>query len=463
MLRARWTVVVAFLPVVLVGTACSRLAADVDARDVEVVVDAEQRFQTIGGFGSSQRAWTDGHLASLAGPPSSIPRAVQGEILAELYTELGLTRFRPHGIGRVTEPVNDNADPTVIDRSKFVFDGPAGDGDGVDARIDYARQASDYGLTTVLSENNPMLGWMDGSNPEEYAENTLALLLHWRAMGLEPRYQTLANEPSGPASRIPWAYGAWHREVVKAMGPRMRDAGLQTMLVIPDDVNPCSAYPIARTVLEDPAARPYVGAVAYHLYGGRPACMRDIKALSERYGVPVWMTEHTTRLGYDGSLEWAKTIHDLFANYGVSAADHMWGFFGTWDNDQSETESLIDIAFGPDGGYLSRERTSKYYVTGQFSRFVRPGYVRVGAGSSSRAVLVTAYQGDGELVVVLINDGEQAANVSLRGAPAVGAFSGARTSRSENRAAVSPITPGGAGFRVTLPPRSVTTLVGSIE
>lgn len=428
-------------------------SATVQTAPIRIIVNADQRFQTIDGFGSSQRMWEDPHVANVDALTPDVPGPVKDTILRQLYTELGLTRVRMHGVGFNTEPV----------KGTRVFNCVAGEACAVDSRISYAKQALRYGLTTILSENNPMR-WMDRSDPEDYADNTLAFLLHWHAMGVDPKFQTLMNEPS--ALDHPWPDAAWHLRVVRALGPRLRAAGLSTMLVIPDDLNACTAYPIAKTVLEDPVARQYVGAIAYHLYQEpRRSCRNDMQRLSMIYHVPVWMTEHVRDPGYEGSFSWAKEIHNLITQFGVSAVDIMWGFFGEWVVDRFNEEDLIQVSFDrASAHYISHRRTSKYYVTGQFSRFIRPGYQRVGASSTSNAILTSAYLGEKELAIVAINDSgsEAAADIVVQGVRALPSFSGIRTDNAEAWQRV-PIVQTGTGFHAPLQPRSVTTFVGAVQ
>jgi O-glycosyl hydrolase len=107
------------------------------------------------------------------------------------------------------------------------------------------------------------------------------------------------------------------RDVVKRLGRRMRAAGIQTMLVIPEDLNPREAYGRAVTILADRDARSYVDAIAYHLYtvnfyliGGPPADLLAMKRLGDSYGVPVWMTEFgdsTAFKDHAGSLRWRRS------------------------------------------------------------------------------------------------------------------------------------------------------------
>ena len=105
------------------GSACpfdlSKQEAHQGPQNTEIIINAEERFQTIEGFGSSQRVWEDGHIAKAIGPPPVIPKTIQDQILKELYTDLGLTRVRTHGVGFNTEPINDNSDPMIFNWSQF--------------------------------------------------------------------------------------------------------------------------------------------------------------------------------------------------------------------------------------------------------------------------------------------------------------------------------------------------------
>lgn len=413
---------------------------------VQIVIDASTHYQTMGGFGSSQRIWRDGHVANRTGAPPIIPEAVQHTILTQLYRELGLTRVRPHGVWFATEPASG---------------GHPGGARDIDGRIAYVKQGMAYGLTTVISENNPLNGLTE-ADFEKHAENTLALLLYWRARGVEPAYQTLMNEPTENRS---WAGATWHRRVITVLGPRMRAAGLRTMLVVPDEITACAAYPTARAVLEDGETRPYVGALAYHMYGGdAPPCRQKMAELSRAYNVPVWMTEYAQAPGFEGSFAWAKQIHDLIVNDGVSAVDYMWGFFGDWDRHRSNTEQLIEIAFGPAATYASHRRTSKYDVTGQFSRFIRPGDIRVRAESDTKDILVSGYRGPNRLVVVILNDSEAERSIVLasKQGPWPESFSAVHTASSEGLKPVGSVGRTGSVFTLALSPKSITTVWGPL-
>lgn len=422
------------------GRALSQPATH-EVASVRIVIDANTQYQTMDGFGSTQRVWRDAHLAGpdLFGPSPIIPQAAQETILTQLYAELGLTRVR-------TAAIRFSATPARA--------GYPGD---VDGAIAYVKQSMVYGLRTVISENNPT-DLLTAADIKMHAENTLALLLHWRAKGLEPPYQTLMNEPTQTRS---WADGSWHRGVIRELGPAMRAAGLKTMLMIPDELNACRAYPTAKMVLEDPQARQYVGALAYHMYEGTNACLAAMAELSRAYRLPVWMTEYSGKPGFEDSLEWAKQIHDLIVNYRVSAIDYMFGFFGDYTV-SSHFEALIQVAFGPRAMYAGHRRTSKYYTTGQYSRFVRPGDVRIGVASDDAHVYVSAYRGAGKIAIVLINDNphERPIMVMAKAGPLPVSVAGVRTDRFAQWQPVGPIRRVGSAFPAILPPKSVTTFWG---
>jgi len=110
--------------------------------------------------------------------------------------------------------------------------------------------------------------------------------------------------------------------------------------------------------------------------------------------------------------------------------------------------------------------TRRAYVMGQFSRFLRPGSVRLAISTDkpSSGVAVSAYQSaeGAELVVVVSNlSGEAPVDFELADR-SVSELVPWVTSETQ---ALEPRTPiaGGAAFEYLAPARSVTTLVGRFE
>ncbi len=269
----------------------------------QVTIDSSVTYQVMDGFGSSSRVWDDLHLSNTR--RTVIPRTAQQKILSLLYKDLGLTRVRPI-LDAGIELANDNSNPFTFDSTKFNFEWERND-----AHVEFVKQAILYGLQVYFPTPIFLEKWMTESNPEEYVEWALAILLRWREAGMEVPFYSIVNEPSYRRGGI-WS-ATWLTRVVKSLGRRIRAEALRTMLVIPDDLNPTEAYKRAAPVLEDPEARKYVGALAYHLYGARARDLRRMRDLSLRYGIPLWMSEYSERryISYSGGMRWARRIHDL--------------------------------------------------------------------------------------------------------------------------------------------------------
>jgi O-glycosyl hydrolase len=393
--------------------------------------------QTIDGFGSTERVWSDPHLSQAN---TKVPVEAQRAILTALYRRLGLTRVRPFlDEGIQTRP-----------NGPFNFAGKLGD-----AHVAFVKQATAYGLHTVFPAPVYFEQWVREDNVAAYVDFAIGVLVHWRSHGYTPRLFSPINEPQISHNLSP----EWMRKMVVMLGARMRAAGLATRLVIPDDENPSDAYRRASVVMADPTARQYVAALAYHIYRWSDADIARMRELATRYRLPVWMTEYNDPSygSWPGAFDWAVKMQRLLTEGGVSAIDYLWGFFGSWTG----PATMISIEFD-NGTYRGFTYTPIYYLTGQFSRFVRPGYRRVDVQGSQGPVLTSSFIAKGRLVVVAVNTGhsDQKIRFSLRGARLKGRLTAVRTSSSENWKKLASIRPRRTWFGATLPPQSVTTFVG---
>ena len=397
--------------------------------------------QTIQGFGSSERSWTDPHLAK--SPNVDVPTSAQDQILTSLYGDLGLTRARSI------------IDPGIQPSPGASFNFAA----KTDAQAAFVEQAKRYGLRTFFPAPVYLENWMQPNDPGPYVDWAMALLRRWRALGATPPYYSVLNEPQVAKDFPP----QWLHDVVVQLGQRMRADGFKTKLVIPDDENPIDAYRRAEAVLQDPLARQYVGAVAFHIYRiGGPSDWAKLHQLASRHGLPLWMTEYwsPSYTSYDGAFQWAVAMHNLLTIGDVSAIDYIWGFFGDWAG--GAAAAPITIHFDS-GRFVSWSKTPVYYFTGQYSKFVRPGFRRVAASSSDSSVLVSGYRGGKRAVAVVVNTASDRRALELR-------FTGGRVAKKVavvQTTSASGLLPRPAlrvhsgTIRTTLPPQSVTTFVSS--
>ena len=420
-------------------------------------------YQTIDGFGTSARVFEDPHVFDVTGPAPPMTTAQREAVLDALYGDLGLTRIRPVQPETTAGPPpvgievqNDNSDPSATDLSRFNFSGRR-----LDLHAAHLIRGKAHGATAAWISPLNREAWMGvetSGDAAEYAEWLLAQVRRFMQQGARLDYISVANEPSYTRNTMS---GEFIRDVIKNVGPRLEAEGLLVPFVIPDDVRSSRGAAKAATVLADPVARRYVGALATHLYDEPVTSVSAMRALAESYGLPLWMTEFslvamgTAGLGGE-PIDWTLLMHDLLVRYDVAAIDYLWGFVGT--NSES---SLIRLNH-TGGTYTGFTRKKVYFYFGQYSRFVRPGARRVSVSSSDDRVRVSAYYRGRTRVLVAINPGgsELATRLSADDLAGVTSMRATRTSPTENWAEPPAATVSGAAISVTLPPRSVTTFVG---
>jgi O-glycosyl hydrolase len=150
-------------------------------------------------------------------------------------------------------------------------------------------------------------------------------------------------------------------------------------------------------------------------------------------------------------------MQQLLADDDVSAIDYMWGYFGDWDRSQ-----LIRLKVSGTT-YTGFDMTKQYYVMGQYSRYVRPGAVRIAATSSDPDVKVAAFVDGAKPVVVVTNLSARDHTVRFEfGSAGVcgGTLQVVRTSDSDSWSVLPEVTLDQPRFAGSAPHGSVTTFAG---
>jgi O-glycosyl hydrolase len=106
----------------------------------------------------------------------------------------------------------------------------------------------------------------------------------------------------------------------------------------------------------------------------------------------------------------------------------------------------------------------RYFTLGNYSKFVRPGYVMVEVvGNTNTDVLLSAFKGsDGTLALVAINKGASAVTIpiAISGGTAPAMLTPNVTSDTDNLKAGTAVAVTGGSFMASLPSKTVTTFVG---
>ena len=196
--------------------------------------------------------------------------------------------------------------------------------------------------------------------------------------------------------------------------------------------------------LNDSRAVGHIGFIAGHIYGVSPQPYPNAVAK----GKEVWMTEHyLTGSGISGALQVAKEINDSMSVPNYNA--YVWWWVRDWP-EESFSFGLIDANSNvkPAG-----------YALAQYSKFVRPGYLRYNSTyNPSTNVYVTAYGGSTHHVIVAINMGSAVVSqpFTLQGAT-ITSLTPYQTSPSHNLAQLGAVAVSNGAFTYSLPAQSITT------
>ncbi len=218
------------------------------------------------------------------------------------------------------EPENDNASPDEMDWARF----EARDTPGSDMRRRFELAAllaarkiplciSVWDLPEWMYEGPPKDRWASrrtvapGLWPE-VLESAAAYLMHLKKRyGVEPELFSF-NEPEAGVRVLFTA--EQHREMIRRFGERFEALGLKTRILLADVASPRDTVSYGVFALSDPACLRYIGAVAFHSWGGAtPREYAAWQALARRFGLPLDITE----LGWDPGV-WHKP-HELRTPY----------------------------------------------------------------------------------------------------------------------------------------------------
>jgi glucosylceramidase len=255
-------------------------------------------------------------------------------------------------------------------------------------------------------------------------------LEEYKKRGIVVDYLSLFNEPEEVYTKI--KYPEIRLLIRDHVGPALAKSGLTTKLMIseaPERGVAARRYPV---VLDDPEVRKYVSAIGYHGYDFKN--FDKIASLEKRYSqFPFWMDElcYAYEAGYpknkklpiyefdDGDV-WGNIIfNDLEA--GTSA----WLYWNAILDETGGPWAVSPVHGNPDPNIqhpvvivnkTTHEITftGTYWYLAHFSKFVRPGAVRVETSGEIRGVRAISFaSADGGYVVELLNSLREAVVVNL--------------------------------------------------
>jgi O-glycosyl hydrolase len=247
--------------------------------------------------------------------------------------------------------------------------------------------------------------------------------------------------------------------LIDVLGPTLKASGLSTQVTCCATEGWNYAQQYAAAIEADSVANSYLPVFTSHGYTQAPA-----SALSG-WSKPAWQTEWSTFETWDpawddgsvaSGLTWAQHIYTGLTAASLSAFLYWWG--SSTPSGNGDDESLIQI----NGSTVAP--SGRLWAFANYSRYVRPGAVRIGAASSNGSVDMTAFKNtDGTIAIVALNtlSSSDAISYALSG---TGTPNGATvtpylTNSSSNAAAQATTSVSGGSFSATIPARSLVTYV----
>jgi glucuronoarabinoxylan endo-1,4-beta-xylanase len=192
---------------------------------------------------------------------------------------------------------------------------------------------------------------------------------------------SIQNEPDANVTNYEacqWTNTAIHDFVTNLYNAMLALNVTSTLIMLPEAQNWQDPKNLAVNAMTDSVVAADVGIVANHNYDGwyGPATLTK-----NSYGKPLWETEVSLLSGSDSSIVngvyYAYRIHQFMTVAQANAWHYWWLISGAGGN-----QGLMDN---------NAAITKRLFTVGNFSRFVRPNYYRIGATNTGNA-FISAYK-----------------------------------------------------------------------
>lgn len=341
----------------------------------------------------------------------------------------------------------------------------------------------------ALKDNNSFNGGHFVGTPanyQTYANELADYVANMKDNGINLYAISIQNEPDwDPTTGNPphfydsclWSVNQFHDFVPYLHSALAANHVSATKIMLPESANWPDPHGLANATLNDPATAANVSIFASHNYvADNKNGDQTAPAAVDKHGKQLWETEVSTSDTFDGGIAnaiyWATRIHLFPTTPGVEVnAWHYWWLLPG----SSSNGALTDTKGVP---------AKRLFALGNFSRFIRPGYVRFGVTGETGGTLISAFRGpDGNFAIVAINPTSSPINEVFN----VSSFAGRKPNKfipwvldrvtfvpnlvtpwitSGNDISGNSLSPGSsisfnnASFNYSLPPLSVVTFAG---
>lgn len=409
---------------------------DRDPSITTIEIDDDVTYQTIDGFGAS---FLEAGLICL----NSLPPSERESVLRALFDPEKGAGF--------------SAMKTVIASTDFMSAGPFYSYDDVrgdvamnhfsiardlgrNGLITFIKLAQRYGKFVLQAPMDYPPDWMlidvnknQDVNPQYYdalARYYLRYLQEYEKHGVFVDYLSLFNEPD-IYTKIP--YNEIDVLLRDHVGPLFKKEGIRTRIMLSEAPNREDAARNYQLVLNDPAARQYVSVAPYHGYDDKD--WDKILNLHRQFpDLPLWMTEvcyaydagtpksmPLPRFDFEDGDYWGNQIFNDLEVY--TSAWIYWNMIldekgGPWSVSQIHGNPDFNVQHPVviiDRHLRKVTYTGLYYYLAHFSKFVRPGDIRIKTTGSLDGVRVMAFKApDGKIVAEVMNSKHEDVEIGMK-------------------------------------------------
>ncbi len=312
---------------------------------------------------------------------------------------------------------------------------------GPNGQITFIKRARKYGKFVLQAPMDYPPDWMitnlqdrekqdvDPKYFDALALYYLRYLQEYEKNGVFIDYLSLFNEPD-IYTKIPYTK---IRDLLKNhVGPLFAKQGVKTKIQLSEAPDRSDAYKNYPILLDDPVARRLVAVMPYHGYDFKN--FAKMAALHKRYPeLPLWMTEvcwayeagapknvPLPRYDWEDGDFWANQI---FSD--LEAYTSAWIYWNMILDEKGGPWLVSPVHGNPDPNVqhpvvvINRETkqvtyTALYYYLAHFSKFVRPGAVRIEAKGGAQKIRCLGFKTpEGGFVAQLLNSRNEPAEVQL--------------------------------------------------
>jgi len=403
-----------------------------------VSVSESRRFQEIDGFGGALPMWVSSSNAMLT----------EDEI--QKLTGMGDQEMGLSLIRTIITPQSENwafATENLQLAKSY----------GSDLRI----LASPWTPPAYMKDNNSLIGGgtLLPEHYQDYVDHLNSYIKYMKNQGVEIDVVSLQNEPDWHPNyeSCEWN-GLQFKNFLADYGDQIQEAEV----LVGESLRFDRAY-------TDPSLNhlnavknfEYVGG---HLYSAENSGNLGPYELAEERGKGRWMTEYLIH-DADGEGEaiwggsnqkvWDETLDEMMRTVHLSMEANWNAYLWWWMRRFYSFIGDGESQFGTEKGVILK----RGWAFSHYSKFVRPGYTRIGL-STNKDMEMTAYQGDGHIVLVMLNRSYSRYSDMLMMLPGEPESAEAYiTSQFQNREDLSINLQGGNATLPEIPPRSVMTAV----